>query len=51
MDTVALKVMVSSVRLGLADVRDAVRPLLVVLGYEPIRFEDLTPLPVPPRAV
>lgn len=46
-----LKVMVSSVRRGLADVRDAVRPLLDVLGYESIRFEDLTAQPVPPRAV
>jgi hypothetical protein len=42
--------MVSSVRRGLADVRDAVRPMITVLGHEPVRFEDFTAQPVPPRA-
>lgn len=51
MDAMPFKVMVSSVRLGLAEARDAARPLLEVLGYQPIRFEDITPQPVPSRAV
>ena len=46
----ALKVMVSSVRRGLAVERDAMRPVIKILGYQPIRFEDFTALPVPPRA-
>jgi hypothetical protein len=46
-----LRVMVSSVRRGLADARDAVRPMITVLGFTPVRFEDLTAQTVPPRAV
>jgi uncharacterized protein DUF4062 len=48
---VALKVMLSSVRRGLADVRDAVAPVLKILGYEVIRFEAVTKTTSePPRA-
>jgi hypothetical protein len=43
--------MISSVRRGLADARDALAPVLTILGYEPVRFEDATAQPVPPRAV
>lgn len=43
--------MVSSVRRGLAAERDAVRPVIEILGYEPVRFEDFTAQPVPPRSV
>jgi hypothetical protein len=47
-----LKVMLSSVRRGgLGPVRDAVAPVLKILRYEPLRFEDVTNQPVPPRAV
>ena len=47
-----LKVMISSVRRGgLGPVRDAIRPVLEILCYEPIRFEDLPGQPVPSRAV
>jgi len=49
---VAVKVMLSSVRRGLADVRDSVTPVLRYLGYEVLRFEDVTTLgSAPPRAV
>jgi hypothetical protein len=52
MGAVALKVMLSSVRRGgLGPVRDAVAPVLKILRYEPLRFEDVTNQPVPPRAV
>ncbi len=48
----ALKVMLSSVRRGgLGPVRDAVAPVLKILRYEPLRFEDVTNQPVPPRVV
>lgn len=48
----ALKVMLSSVRRGgLGPVRDAVAPVLKILRYEPLRFEDVTNQPVPPRMV
>lgn len=43
--------MISSVRRGLDDARDAVAPVLTILGYEPVRFEDVTAQPAPPRAV
>lgn len=44
--------MLSSVRRGgLGPVRDAVAPVLKILRYEPLRFEDVTNQPVPPRAV
>jgi hypothetical protein len=47
----ALKVMLSSVRRGLADVRDAVAPVLTILRYEVIRFETVVKTtPAPPRA-
>lgn len=46
----ALKVMLSSVRRGLADVRDAVAPVLKILRYDVIRFETVVKTPVPPRA-
>ena len=46
-----LRVMVSSVRHGLADARDALRPVITILGYTPVRFEDFTGQPIPPRAV
>lgn len=45
-----LKVMLSSVRRGLADVRDSVAPVLTILNYECLRFEQVTQQPVPPRA-
>ncbi len=45
------KVMLSSVRRGLADVRDAAAPVIKILKYEPLRFEDVTGQPVPSRAV
>lgn len=35
-----LRVMISSVRCGLADAQDAAVPVLTILGYEPLRFED-----------
>lgn len=47
----ALRVMLSSVRHGLADARDALRPVITILGHTPVRFEDFTAQPVPPRAV
>lgn len=47
----ALKVMMSSVRSGLADVRDAAAPVITILDYECLRFETVTAQPVPPRAV
>ena len=44
--------MLSSVRRGgLGPVRDAVAPVLKIMRYEPLRFEDVTNRPVPPRAV
>lgn len=44
--------MLSSVRRGgLGPVRDAAAPVLKILRYEPLRFEDVTNQPVPPRAV
>lgn len=46
-----LRVMVSSVRHGLGDARDALRPVITILGHTPVRFEDFTAQPVPPRAV
>jgi hypothetical protein len=46
----ALKVMLSSVRRGLADVRDAVAPVIKILRYDVIRFETVVKAPVPPRA-
>ena len=46
----ALKVMLSSVRRGLADVRDAVAPVIKILRYDVIRFETVVKMPVPPRA-
>ena len=46
----ALKVMLSSVRRGLADVRDAVAPVIKILRYEVVRFETVVKTPVPPRA-
>jgi len=46
----ALKVMLSSVRRGLADVRDAVDPVIKILRYDVIRFETVVKTPVPPRA-
>jgi hypothetical protein len=46
-----LKVMISSVRRGLAQERDSLRPVMEILGYDPIRFEDFTPASVPSRAV
>ena len=48
----ALKVMLSSVRRGLADVRDSVAPVLKILRYDVIRFETVvTTTPAPPRAI
>jgi hypothetical protein len=48
----ALKVAISSVRRGgLGAVRDAVRPVIQILGYEPVRFEEQTAQPVPSRAI
>jgi hypothetical protein len=47
---VALKVMLSSVRRGLADVRDSVAPVINILKYEVISFETVVKTPVPPRA-
>jgi hypothetical protein len=47
----ALKVMMSSVRRGLADVRDAAAPVITILDYECARFETVTAQPVPSRAV
>lgn len=46
-----LKVMLSSVRRGLADVRDSVAPVLTILNYECVRFEQVSQQPVPSRAV
>ena len=46
----ALKVMLSSVVRGLADVRDAVAPVIKILRYDVIRFETVVKTPVPPRA-
>jgi hypothetical protein len=46
----ALKVMLSSVRRGLADVRDSVDPVIKILKYGVIRFETVTKAPVPARA-
>jgi hypothetical protein len=46
----ALKVMLSSVRRGLADVRDSVDPVLKILKYGVIRFEMVVKTPVPARA-
>lgn len=46
-----MRVMVSSVRHGLGDARDALRPVITILGYTPVRFEDFAAQPVPPRAV
>lgn len=43
--------MLSSVRRGLADARDAAAPVIEILGYECVRFEGVTTEPVPPRAV
>lgn len=43
--------MISSVRRGLASERDSIAPVLSIMGYEPVRFEDATAQPVPPRAV
>jgi hypothetical protein len=52
MGAVALKVMLGSVRRGgLGPVLDAVAPVLKILRYEPVRFEEVTNQPVPPRAV
>jgi hypothetical protein len=45
-----LKVMLSSVRRGLADVRDSVAPVIKILRYEVVRFETVVKTPVPPRA-
>lgn len=50
MCAVALKVMLSSVRRGLADVRDSVAPVLTILKYQVVRFETVTKTPVPARA-
>jgi hypothetical protein len=44
-----LKVMLSSVRRGLADVRDAVDPVIKILKYGVIRFETVVKTPVPAR--
>lgn len=38
-------------RRGLTGERDALRPVITILGYTPLRFEDLTAQPVPSRAV
>lgn len=47
----ALKVMLSSVSRGLANVRDSIDPVLKILKYGVIRFETVTKaLSVPPRA-
>lgn len=46
-----MKVMLSSVRRGLADVRDATAPVIEILGYTCVRFENVTDQVVPPRAV
>jgi hypothetical protein len=46
----ALKVMLSSVVRGLADVRDAVSPVIKIRRYDVIRFETVVKMPVPPRA-
>ena len=47
-----LKVMLSSVRRGLADVRDSVAPVLKIVRYDVIRFETVvTTTPAPPRAI
>lgn len=46
-----LRVMISSVRRGLAAERDSIAPVLPIMGYQPVRFEDATAQPVPPRAV
>jgi len=45
-----LKVMLSSVRRGLADVRDAIDPVIKILRYDVIRYETVTKTPVPARA-
>jgi hypothetical protein len=45
----ALKVMLSSVRRGLADVRDAADPVIKILRYGVIRFETVAKTPVPAR--
>ena len=42
-------IFVSSVRRGLADERDAVAAMIAALGHRPLRFEEFTALPVPPR--
>jgi hypothetical protein len=46
----ALKVMLSSVRRGLVDVRDAAAPVIKILRYDVIRFETVVKTPVPARA-
>src|SRR6185369_14651183 len=46
----ALKVMLSSVRRGLADVRDSIDPVVKIVKYGVIRFETVVKTPVPPRA-
>ncbi len=43
--------MISSVRQGLDDARDAAAPLIAALGHEPVRFEDEPAQSVPSRAV
>ena len=44
-----MKIMISSVRRGLEQERDALRGLIMALGHEPVRFEDFTAQPVPSR--
>ena len=47
-----LKVMLSSVRrAGLGDIRDVIAPVIKILGYEVVRFEDVLGGSLPSRAV
>jgi hypothetical protein len=44
-----LRLFVSSVRRGLEEERDVLPPLIRALGHSPLRFEDYTAQPMPPR--
>lgn len=44
-----MRVFISSVRVGLEQERDALPGFIRALGHEPVRFEDFTAQPVPPR--
>ncbi|MGH3247548.1 MAG: DUF4062 domain-containing protein [Trebonia sp.] len=47
--SVAVKVMISSVRRGLEPERDALPGLIMALGHQPVRFEDFSAQPHPSR--